>query len=320
MRALPDQGQQEGCSLFFCSLSPHTSPLTPVSISRLSTAVCRPAMSDALPSADLLPDQARLDRVRVVMVNTSHPGNIGSAARAMKTMGLSDLVLVAPDEYPSAVATALASGAGDILHRARVVSSLQAAVADCALVLAASARSRTIPWPVLGAREAGALVAQASTGAQVALVFGREERGLTNEELMQASVHVQIPSDAGYGVLNVAQAVQVLAYEVRMANLLAVQQPDSAPEMQRLNLDLSVQWDERPATMDEMEHFYAHLQQTAVALGYLDPDNPRRMMPRMRRLFGRARPDRLEVAMLRGLLKEAGLRAGGHANSESDQD
>jgi tRNA (cytidine32/uridine32-2'-O)-methyltransferase len=160
--------------------------------------------------------------IRIVLVNTSLPANIGSAARALKTMGLRQLVLVDPKVFPSSEATALASGASDVLATARVVATLEEAIADCSLVIGASARSRTIPWPLLNAREAGELSSRIESEKHpVALVFGREDRGLTNEELHQCHYHVSIPSDEEYGVLNVASAVQVIAYEVRMAHLMA---------------------------------------------------------------------------------------------------
>lgn len=239
-----------------------------------------------------------LENVRIVLVNTSLPANIGAAARAMKTMGITDLVLVDPKVFPSAEATSLASGASDVLATARVVPTLEAAVADCSLVLGASARSRTIPWPLMDARQAGEAVRIESASQPVALVFGREDRGLTNEELQRCNYHVCIPSDSEYGVLNVAAAVQVLAYEVRMAHLLAAQQP--VPEEQKMPVQF-LHWDQEVVPHGDMERFYQHFEQMMVDTGFLAPDNPRQLMARARRLFGRVRLDRIEYNMWRGI-------------------
>ncbi len=180
------------------------------------------------PSAKILPlpfsqvDQGVLQNIRVVLVNTSHPGNIGGAARAMKNMGLSRLVLVDPEEFPSPKALARASGANDLLDNAQVVSTLEEALVGCSLVLGTSARDRRIPWPLLDPREcASKSLEQVALGGEVALVFGREYAGLTNEELQRCQFHVHIPSDPEFGSLNLAAAVQVLTYEVRMAWLAA---------------------------------------------------------------------------------------------------
>lgn len=239
-----------------------------------------------------------LANVRIVLVNTTLPANIGAAARAMKTMGVTRLVLVEPKVFPSAEATSLASGASDVLAQATVVGSFEEAVAGCSLVLGTSARSRTIPWPLMDARQAGEAVRLESAQHEVAIVFGREDRGLTNEELQRCNYHVCIPTDDEYGVLNVAAAVQVLCYEVRMAHLLAEQQP--VPEDQRMPVQF-LHWDQEVVPHGDMERFYGHFEQMMVDTGFLSPDNPRQLMARARRLFGRVRLDRIEYNMWRGI-------------------
>jgi len=239
-----------------------------------------------------------LANVRIVLVNTTLPANIGAAARAMKTMGLTDLCLVDPKVFPSAEATSLASGASDLLARARVVATLEEAVADCSLVLGTSARSRTIPWPMMDARQAGLAVQAEAAASPVAIVFGREDRGLTNDELQRCQYHVCIPSDSEYGVLNVAAAVQVLAYEVRMAHLAATAEP--VPEENRMPVQF-LNWDQEVVPHGDMERFYTHFEQMLLDTGFLTPDNPRQLMARARRLFGRVRLDRIEYNMWRGI-------------------
>jgi len=224
---------------------------------------------------------------RVVLINTSHPGNIGATARAMKNMGLGKLCLVEPNQYPSAEATARASGADDLLASAKCFATLDEAVADCALVIGASARSRTLPVPMLDPRSCAELVRQQPDVERVAILFGRERTGLTNAELDRCHHLVQIPTDPDYPSLNIAAAVQVIAYELRIA-AGAVEKPDE-PEVEY-------------ASMTQMEQFYTHLEHTLVELEFLDPDNPRQLMRRLRRLFNRARPDQNEVNILRGIL------------------
>lgn len=229
-----------------------------------------------------------LDQIRIILVNTSHPGNIGSAARAMKTMGLSELVLVSPLDYPHPKAQEMASGAGDILQSARVVETLADAIADCTLVIGASARSRAIPWPMLSPRQMAEKLRSEAPAGTTAIVFGREQSGLNNDELQQCHYHVQIPANPDYSSLNLAAAVQVLAYELRVASL----QEDVSADV----------WDYRLATVDEMEKFFIHLQSVLVAIEFLKLSAPRKLMTRMRRLFLRARPDAMEMNMLRGML------------------
>ncbi|NMZ68898.1 tRNA/rRNA methyltransferase/tRNA (cytidine32/uridine32-2'-O)-methyltransferase [Pseudomonas peli] len=238
-----------------------------------------------------------LENIRVVLVGTSHPGNIGGAARAMKNMGLSQLVLVDPRDFPSEDAVARASGATDILDAAQVVATLEEALVGCRLVMGTSARDRHIPWPMLEPRECGGVACeQAQQGAQVALVFGREYAGLTNEELQRCHYHVHIPSDPAFSSLNLAAAVQVLAYEVRMAWLAT----EGRPARQSAVVDP----DEEPVAVDELESFYRHLEQALVEIRFLDPAKPRHLMSRLRRLYGRSAVSRLEMNILRGILTE----------------
>jgi tRNA (cytidine32/uridine32-2'-O)-methyltransferase len=235
--------------------------------------------------------------IRIVLVNTSLSANIGSAARAMKTMGLRQLVLVDPRIFPSSEATALAAGASDVLANAKVVATLEEAIADCSLAIGASARSRTIPWPLLDARETGELARLESERHPVAIVFGREDRGLTNEELHLCQYHVSIPSDEEYGVLNVASAVQVIAYEVRMAHLLA----EKGVVNDRTMPISHAPWDEDLVPNSEMEQFFSHFEAALVDSGFFNPANPRQMPARIRRMFGRLRLDRLEYNLWRGI-------------------
>jgi len=248
-----------------------------------------------------------LQNIRVVLVNTSHAGNIGGAARAMKNMGLSRLVLVDPEDFPSPNAVARASGATDILDSARVVATLEEALAGCSLVLGTSARDRRIPWPLLDPRECASVsVEQSAGGGEVALVFGREYAGLTNEELQRCQYHVHIPSDPQFSSLNLAAAVQVLTYEVRMAWLAAEGRPIKVEK-----LETTAMLDARPVTVDELENYFGHLEQTLVDIGFLDPAKPRHLMPRLRRLYGRSGVSKLEMNILRGILTETQKAARG---------
>jgi len=236
-----------------------------------------------------------LDQIRVVLVNTSHPGNIGGAARAMKNMGLSDLVLVNPVDFPSEVAEARASGATDILDNARVVSTLEEAFADCQIVVGTSARNRHIPWPLMSPRTLGEKVQQAvPAGNKVAILFGRESSGLTNDELSKCDAHVHIPTNPDYSSLNLAMAVQVLGYEVR-THLLADELADTS--------QWGVEWDQPMANREELEQFFEHLKETLVDIDFLDPNNPRQLLPRLRRVFQRATLDKVELNIFRGILK-----------------
>lgn len=236
-----------------------------------------------------------LTNIRIVLVETSHPGNIGAAARAMKNMGLERLVLVNPRRFPDAEATARASGADDLLAAAKVCSSLEEAVADCTVVFGASARLRTIPWPQVDARACAGRIATLAGREEVALVFGREKSGLTNEELQCCNFLVYIPSNGRYSSLNLAAAVQVLAYELRVAHSGA--EGEERPRREPL------------ASAGEVEQFYAHLEEAMVEFEFLDPDNPRQLMRRLRRLFNRAALEKTEVNILRGVLSAAQKKA-----------
>lgn len=229
-----------------------------------------------------------LDNIKIVLVNTSHTGNIGSAARAMKTMGLSQLCLVDPVKAPDGHSSALAAGAGDVLANAKTVDTLQEAVADCGLVIGTSARSRTHSWPMLEPRSCGRKLISEVKNYPVALVFGRENNGLSNEELQQCHFHVCIPANPDYSSLNLAAAVQTLCYEVRMAFLEQKEVPDSKEEDYPLNEDL--------------ERFYAHLESTLSNSGFIVKNHPGMVMTKLRRLFNRARPESQELNILRGIL------------------
>ncbi|HEU0307082.1 MAG TPA: RNA methyltransferase [Lysobacter sp.] len=237
-----------------------------------------------------------LGRIRVVLVGTQHPGNIGSAARAMKTMGLSRLVLVAPERAPDADSYALAAGADDVLAAAETHPTLADAIADCRLVLGCTARSRRIALEELEPRAAGArVVGEAAGGKEVALVFGRERTGLSNDEYELCHAAVHIPANPDYSSLNLAMAVQVLSYEVRLAALAAAPLA-AAAEGER---------QEPPASHAEMESFFAQLADTLDAIDFHKGRAPESAMRKLRRLFLRAQPDAREVRILRGVLADA---------------
>ena len=238
-----------------------------------------------------------LSDIRVVLVQPSHPGNIGASARAMKNMGLSRLYLVRPKVFPSAEATAMASGADDVLAAATVCDTLEQALHGCGFVVGASARTRRLPWPALDPRECAQRVVEERERTQVALVFGREKSGLTNDELERCHYLVTIPGNPEYRSLNLAAAVQIIAYEV----FTAAREPGP---------DDAAHAAEPPATADDMEQFYAHLQRVLIETGFLDPDNPRHLIRRLRRLFNRARPDKNEVNILRGILTSVETKRG----------
>lgn len=231
-----------------------------------------------------------LNNVKVVLVGTSHPGNIGSAARAMKVMGLTNLVLVDPQCEVDEQTLALAAGAADIAQNADIVETLNDAVSDCSLVVGSSARSRTLEWPMLEPRECGEKFVQEGKSAPVALVFGRERTGLTNEELQLCHYHACIPANPEYSSLNLAMAVQTFSYEIRMSYLQQQQsQYDVEPEV------------EYPRHK-ELEMFYTHLEKVAKHTQFISDDQPGKVMNKVRRLFNRARPESQELNILRGIL------------------
>ena len=252
---------------------------------------------------------AVLNNVRVVLVNTSHPGNIGGAARAMKNMGLHELVLVDPVRFPDQQANARAAGAEDVLQGARIVETLEEAIADCVLVLGTSARDRRIPWPVLDPREAADEVLnrlESEQSGPVAIVFGREDAGLTSEELQRCQYHVHIPSMPDFSSLNLGAAVQVLAYELQRAG---------APTKMH-KIETTALPNETPATAGELEQYFQHLEQVLVEIGFHDPQKPRQLMPRLRRLYGRIQVNRMEMNILRGILTETQKAIGVKASGE----
>ena len=262
--------------------------------------------------------------IKIVLVNTTHPGNIGAAARAMKTMGLEQLALVAPRHFPSAECTARAAGADDVLARARVFSSVEEAVADCELVFGTSARTRSIAWPEVTPETAAAqVIDHAGAGSGAAVLFGRESSGLSNEELETCHAMIRIPTNAEFASLNLAQAVQIICYEIGKQRLAGETgsgdglksvpvrtggrsgAPGMDPRLHHAGTDFNPSPGddaESPVTAGEMEYFYEHFEQTLTDIGYLNPEKPRRLMRRIRRLFNRARLDGNEYNILRGIL------------------
>jgi len=240
-----------------------------------------------------------LEQIKVVLVGTTHTGNIGSVARAMKTMGLSQLCLVAPKTAPDGQAYALAAGASEILAAAKTYDHLAEAVADCALVVGSSARSRTLSWPMLSPRECGAKAILEATKAPVALVFGRESSGLSNEELQLCQYHVCIDANPEYSSLNLAMAVQIICYEVRMAYLAAQVAVDAAQAdgTDALSSDSTCY-----PTSAQMENFYQHLETALTHTGFIIKQHPGVVMTKLKRLFTRARPEEAEYNILRGIL------------------
>ena len=242
-----------------------------------------------------------LSNIRIVLVGTTHPGNIGAVARAMKNMCLSTLYLVRPQTFPSAEATARASGADDLLAAAVVCNDLDEALQDCRWVIGASARARTLAWPMFDARACAGQAVKEAASHPVAIVFGREHSGLTNDELESCHAQMVIPGNSDYMSLNIAAAVQIIAYEIHMATL--ADQEASASGVTTAEAEL--------ASADEMELFYRHLEGVMIETGFLDPARPKRLLPRLRRLYSRARPDQNEVNILRGILTAVQKRLAG---------
>ena len=241
-----------------------------------------------------------LDQIRIVLVNTTHSGNVGAAARAMKNMGITQLVLVDPIAVIDGDAIVRASGASEILDSCVIVSSLEEAVAGCGLVIGTSARGRHIPWPLCSPRECGAKAKQAvANNNSVALVFGRESRGLTNDELHKCNAHVHIPTNPDFSSLNIAAAVQVMCYEMRMAALEEnVAEGTSTSSVGQWG----VEWDYEMAPHGDVERFFDHLKESLIDIGFLDPNTPKQLMTRLRRMFQRTALDKMEVGMMRGIL------------------
>lgn len=231
-----------------------------------------------------------LKNIRVVLCETVHPGNIGAAARALKTMGLGQLVLVSPQSYPDPQAEWLAVGAIDVLQRARVCETLDEALAGSAFAVACTARPREVAVPMVTARDAAARMAEVARTQSVSLVFGNEKYGLTAAEVGKCQLLATIPADPDFSSLNVAAAVQVLAYELRLATMeAAVRHSKGKPPAL--------------ATHEEIEGFYEQLERRLLAAGFLNPANPKKLMARLRRLFGRAQLEQEEVNILHGVIK-----------------
>ncbi len=243
-----------------------------------------------------------LDNIRIVLVRPTHPGNIGAVARAMKTMCLRTLYLVEPVDHLAAEARARATGAVELLEQAHCCGSFAEALAGCGLAIATSARARSVRWPPLDPQGCARELVAAARDGPVALAFGREKMGLTNAELDLCQYVVAIPTNPDYPSLNLAGAVQVMGYEVLRASGSGISDQGGAakPEV-------------APATREDMEHFYRHLESVLVQIGYLDPVHPRRLMRRLYRLFNRARLDEQELSILRGVL--AAVRPGKSGNS-----
>jgi TrmH family RNA methyltransferase len=249
------------------------------------------SVPDGLRKSGGWPAKGRLEyqsmKVRIVLVGAQHPGNIGSAARAMKTMGLADLALVAPERFPAPEAVVMAAAADDVLGRARIFGSVREAIADCGLIVGTTARARHLPWLVVEPREAAREIVTAAASATVAILFGAERTGLSNEDLEQCQRLLTIPCDAAYPSLNLAMAVQVVAYEL----WLAAREPclrgvAAGPH----------------ASAEEMEHFYAQLAEVMDQIDFRDRTGSGHLMARLRRFFNRAAPDENEIHILRGIL------------------
>jgi tRNA (cytidine32/uridine32-2'-O)-methyltransferase len=239
--------------------------------------------------------ESLLARVRVVLVEPQHPGNIGAAARAMKTMGLADLALVRPEKFPHKDAADMAVGAADLLERAQVFSNLRTAVADCACVVGSSARLRALPHNTTTPRELAPRLAREVRG-RIALVFGSERVGLSNADMEMCHALVSIPADPEFRVLNLAAAVQILCYELRLADGAELR---GAPARE-------------PVDQNEMELFFQHLERVLVDIKFLNPRHPRQLMRRLKRMYARAEPDQNEMNILRGILAAIEGRGGSH--------
>jgi len=229
-----------------------------------------------------------LNTVKVVLVGTTHPGNIGAAARAIKNMGIFNLALVKPKEFPSDIAIYRSKAAKDILENAEIYESLEDAIAGCKLIVGTSARARSVPWPVFNPRDAAEEMSKISKQGNVAIVFGREDRGLTNDELGLCNFHVHIPSDPKYSSLNLSQAVQILAYEIRLA-------------YSRDEVISEVKWDVDLANNEQTERLIDHMEELMQDVEFYDVENPRKLLLRVRRFFKRSKIDVMEANIFRGL-------------------
>jgi|TARA_B110000285_G_scaffold140967_1_gene157706 tRNA (cytidine32/uridine32-2'-O)-methyltransferase len=226
--------------------------------------------------------------INIVLVETSHPGNIGSVARAMKTMGLSRLSLVNPRKYPSPEAEALSGNAEDVLANATVYSSIEEAIKDSTFVYATSSRNRTIQWPTVNAEEGASIICdQIHSDKEISILFGREDRGLTNEELQLANTHIEIPANPEYPVLNLAMSAQIVAYEILKAST---------------NTE-SREWQDYPEVDSEnLQMLIDHFIETAVSIDVIRKDRPKKIISRIKRMFTRLHPDEMETSFMRGFL------------------
>lgn len=226
--------------------------------------------------------------INIVLIETSHPGNIGSVARAMKTMGLKNLLLINPRKFPSGDANALSGNAIDILEKAKVYKNLKDAIKDSTFVYATSARVRTIQWPTKNAQDAAEeIVKQVSSNKKISIIFGREDRGLTNEELQIANTHIEIPANPKYPVLNIAMSAQIICYEILKASIdTTARDWHDYPEVDSKNLQMLI------------DHFI----ETATDIDVINPDNPKKIISRIKRMFTRLHPDEMETSFLRGFL------------------
>ena len=228
------------------------------------------------------------NQVQIVLVETSHPGNIGSVARAMKTMGLQNLVLVKPRNFPSKEAFVLSGNAQDLIEQAVVVNTLDEAIKNCTNIYATSARTRSISWPIITAEMAGIEINKfVREGTKVSIIFGREDRGLTNEELQKANKHILIPSSEDYPVLNIAMSVQVIAYEI----------------FKNADIEVDIDWQDYPElNSEELSMLIDHFIDTSYKLNLFDEDNAKKILVRIKRMFTRLKPDKMEGNFLRGFL------------------
>lgn len=242
-----------------------------------------------------------LENIRIIMIETSHPGNIGSAARAMKTMGLSDLRLVKPQRFPASEANIMACHADDVLENAKVVETLDEALEGCHFVLGTSARKRYLDWPLHTPRNAAEKAAEfVNSDMQAAIVFGREKNGLINEELEKCHAHVHIPTNPDYQSLNLSQAVQILSYEMRLACTEAVPYKPK----------------DKLATPLQMEGLFESMEKACLELGFLDPKAPRKVLPRLKRLFQRYECENIEANILRGIFEMVQTKCGSKDKTE----
>ena len=253
------------------------------------------------------------DQIKVVLMRTTHPGNVGAVARAMKNMGLKDLVLVNP-EFNKILsedeALQRSAGAEDILTNAKKYSSLDEAVSDCHVLIGASARNRKMPWPLMNPRDCAQEIITSikrsnskNTQLRAAFLFGQEASGLSNEELQRCHYHINIPAVAEFSSLNLAMAVQVICYELRMAFLYeGINDSEHIKMLSAITSPKDEGWDESLASVNDVEGFLAHLEETLIKTEFHDPKNPRQLMTRLRRLFQRAHLDQMEVNILRGIL------------------